>query len=93
MNVRIIAKIELPVYVAQKEDGGCFVFSLDDTSQVELGDVLSGDFEAPGQLHFTVENTTRGRPVHVYLEDWGFDRDQALQRLRRIGASSKVWTV
>jgi len=93
MKVQIIAKIELPVYVACDGQGVCMVLSLEDARPLELGDVLNGDFEGPGDLDVTVEDVTQRRSVRVRLEDWACSREHALQRLRQIGATSVVWSL
>ncbi len=92
MKVTVTAKSDKSVFAAVDADGNYVIISLDDIRDIELGDVLSGDFDGDGNLSKTVRNVTQGHEVRICLEDWECNRAHALEQLQRIGSPSQIFT-
>ncbi len=70
MNVRLVAVSEIGSYIGVNAEGSYFVLTLDDSRELQLGDVLSGTFDGQGSLFYSVRNLTRQEHVRICLENW-----------------------
>ena len=82
MNIRVVAIANIGTFVAgDSDDENYCVITLDDTKDIEIGDVLSGTFDGQGSLFYTVQNSTKREPVRICLEHWECDLPGAVQAL------------
>lgn len=70
MKIRIVAVGDIGSYIAVDDNGGYYVLTLDDTHDIELGDILSGTFDGHGSLFYSVRNLTKREDVRICLENW-----------------------
>jgi hypothetical protein len=81
MKIRTVAKNDKEVYAATDDDGNYYVFRLDDSHEINLGDVLNGDLDSPANLFVTLQNITQRRKVGIGVLDWGCSLDGAVDQL------------
>lgn len=81
MNIRVVAFANIGTFIAGDSDGNCHVITLDDTKDIDLGDVLSGKFDGMGSLFYSVDNLTKRQSVRICLEHWDCDLAGAVQAL------------
>ncbi len=93
MKTKVIAKSDRGVFVGTEPDGTFCVFSLDDSVDIELGDVLRGVFDDSDGLFKDVHNETQGGTVHICAENWACSRKAAFEFLGRLNSPSKIWTL
>jgi len=92
MKLTIVAKSDREVFAGIDENGDFVVLSLDDSREIELGDVLShGDWNTVG--FETVTNLTKAGSVRICIEDWGCAKARALDLLRRLNSPTKITTL
>ena len=91
MKTKVIAKSNTGVFVGTEPDGCFCVFSLDDTNDIELGDVLSGNFDDSDGLFKYVHNDTQGQRVRICAENWECSRKLAFEFLDRLNSPTKIW--
>ncbi len=84
INIRVVAMNEKDVFIGVS-DGAYCVFSLGDSHEIEIGDILLGDFHGHGASTFAAKNLTRNGSPWIDLEDWESPLDKA------IGLFVKVW--
>jgi len=68
-------------FIAADEDGSYIVLTLDDTRDIDLGDVLSGTFDGHGSLFYSVRNLTKSEDIRICLENWECALSAAIQSL------------
>ena len=93
MRTKVIAKSNRGVFVGTEPDGGFCVFSLDDSVDIELGDVLRGVFDDSNGLFKDVHNETQGQSVHICAENWECSRTVAFEFLQRLNSPTEMWTL
>src|SRR5437867_9059328 len=69
ITVRVVAMSDKGGFIAVHDDEYC-VFSVADTSEVEIGDRLRGDFHGHSASPFDASNLTRRDSPRIGLEDW-----------------------
>jgi hypothetical protein len=93
MPIKVIAKIDRGVFVGAEPNGGFCVFSLDDSMDIELGDVLRGVFDDSDGLFKDVYNETQECAVHICAESWQCSHKLAFDSLRRLNSPAQIWTL
>ena len=93
MKSKVIAKSNRGSFIGSEPDGSFCVFTLDDTTDIELGDVLSGCFDDTDGLFKWVHNDTQDEGVYICAENWEYSRKVALESLKRLGRPTKIWTL
>lgn len=79
VNIRIVAAAVIGSFIAADPNGSYVVITLDDTKDIEVGDVLAGSFTDSDGLFKTVRNVTRREEVRICLESWDCTLDQAIK--------------
>lgn len=93
MNLRIVAKSNRGVFAGIEEDG-YVVLSMDDTKDIELGDVLSSaTWTDRDGLFKTVQNITKREQVRICIENWSCPRTVAYESLRRLNSATEVTSI
>ena len=93
VRTKIIAKSDRSVFVGTETDGGFCVLSLDDSVDIELGDVLRGTFDDSDGLFKDVYNETQQETVHICVENWGCSQQVAFGFIHRLNRPTKIWTL
>jgi hypothetical protein len=93
MKTRVIGKSDRGSFVGTEADGGFCVFTLDDTTDINIGDVLSGCFDDADGLFKWVHNDTQDERVYICVENWECSRKVAFEFLERLGRPTKIWTL
>jgi hypothetical protein len=93
VKTKVIAKSDKGVFVGTEPDGSFCVFSLDDTVDIELGDILRGAFDDSDGLFKAFYNETQDRSVHICAENWQCSRKIAFEFLQRLNSPTKIWTL
>jgi hypothetical protein len=70
MNITVVAAAQNGSYIAKDVDDSYYVITLDDTRDIDCGDVLGGTFDGHGSLSYSVRNVTKKEDVRICLEDW-----------------------
>jgi|GEM_PF-5209919 len=89
MKIRVVAKNDRASFVGIQPDGDYCVFTLDDTADIELADVLSGPFDEVGATW--TQNITQNEKMYVCVEDFSCTQQSALHLLERLGNPTKIW--
>src|SRR6266700_964596 len=85
MKIRIIAMNDRGVFVGVEAAENYCVLSLQDTNEIELGDVMSGDFSGQGSSTFGATNLTKSTTPWICLEDWECSLIGAIRLLLKLG--------
>jgi hypothetical protein len=94
MKLTIIARSDRDAFAGVDADGDYSVLSLDDTKEIELGDILSAEaWNDRGGEWKTVKNLTKKESVRICLESWGRSKAAALDLLRRLNNPTKILTL
>jgi hypothetical protein len=99
MKIRIVAIANIGTFMAGDADGNYSVITLDDTKDVDLGDVLNGTFDGRGSLFYSVDNLTKKEKVRICLEHWDCTLAGAIQALlefngvRTVDAGAKRFVI
>lgn len=93
MRTKVIAKSDKGVFVGTEADGGFCVFSLDDSVDIDVGDVLRGVFDDTNGLFKNVRNETQDETVHICAENWECTKEGAFELLKKIGKPTKIWVL
>ena len=95
MTVQVRAKSDKGVFLAFQEDEGYLVFSLDDSVEISLGDILSSpEWDDGGDgLWKTVKNLTQTDEAYICLENWSMGRTAAYELLGRLNYSTKIFSI
>ena len=93
MRTKVIAKSNRGVFVGTEPDGSFCVFSLDDTVDIELGDILRGAFDDSDGLFKDVYNETQQDTLHICAENWRCSRKVAFDFLQRLNRPTQIWTL
>jgi len=90
---KVIAKNNRASFIGTQPDGSFCVFTLDDTTDIDLGDVLGGCFDDTDGLFKWVHNDTQDERVYICAENWECSREIAFKFLKRLGKPTKIWTL
>lgn len=94
MQIRVEAKSDSGFFLANEPEEGYVLFGLDDSIDIEVGDVVSRPhWDDRHGLFVEARNVTRGENVHICIEDWSMSRETAYGRLEVIGSPTKIWTL
>lgn len=91
MKSKVVAKSNRGSFIGTEPDGSFCVFTLDDTTDINLGDVLNGCFDDTDGLFKWVYNETQRERVYVCAENWQCSWKVARQFLQRLGRPTKIW--
>jgi hypothetical protein len=89
IKIRVVAMNERDVFIGVS-DGEYCVFSLGDSHEIEVGDILLGDFHGRGASTFAAKNLTRSGSPWIDLEDWESPLDKAIGLLLKFGSPAFV---
>ncbi len=77
-------------YAGMGIEGGYYVLELDEPGNLDLGDVLSGDFDWSGYPPFSVRNTNQGQRVRILVHLDDCPLDSALAEFLKLLSSRPV---
>jgi hypothetical protein len=90
ITVRVVALSDRGLYIAADDDDDYCVFSLADTSDIEIGDRLLGDFHGRSASTFDAKNLTRSDSPRIDLEDGDSSLDAAIAELLKFGSPTYI---
>jgi len=83
VKIRIIAANNRGVFIGVDSEQAYYVLSLQDTNEIEIGDVMTGDFS--GSSTFGAINLTKNTKPWICVEDWECSLIGAVTLLLRLG--------
>jgi len=92
MEIRIVAFNNAEVYAAIGTVGDYCIISLNDSQEIEIGDILSGVFDSSEDYHKDIYNVTKKLKINIHLENWGCSCNTAINDLLHLGSPSIVFT-
>ena len=93
MQIKVVAKNDKGCFAGLDSEGNYYVLTLDDIREIQLGDVLEGEFDGIGSLFYSVRNLSQGGSVKICLESWESTQAQAFDFLGKLGAPTKIYTL
>jgi thiamine monophosphate kinase len=93
MKIKIIARSDRDVFVGTEPDGSFCVLSLTHNGEIEIKDVLEGNFDASDGVFKSVRNITRNQEVHICAENWSCSKKVAFEALHRINRPTKIFAL
>jgi hypothetical protein len=93
VNITVVAAAQNGSYIAKDDDGSYYVITLDDTRDIDCGDVLAGKFDGRGSLFYAVRSVTKKEDVRICLETWESPLGPAIKMLLNFmsSGSGKIW--
>jgi hypothetical protein len=95
LKIQVKAMSDRGVYLAYEDGEGYLVFSLDDTRDIEPGDILSHQhWDDREGLWKHIRNVTQDQDdVYICLENWSMNRELAYELLGRLNKPSSIRTI
>ena len=90
MKVRVVARNDRGVFLGRGVDDRFYVFSLDDSREIEVGDHLRGQFDDTNGLTQNVLNLTRGQDVRISAESWHRPLEVACEYLLKLSSPNVI---
>ncbi len=90
MRIKVVAKNDRGIFAGLDEAGNYCVLSLAGVGEIDLKDILTGDFNQATQRR--VYNATKREEVRVYPESWDCNWAVALDFLERLNSPTKIFT-
>jgi hypothetical protein len=79
MNIKVVATAGNGSFIARDHEHAYYVLTLDDSREIECGDVLAGNFDGHGSLFYSVRNESKGENVRICLENWESPLEPAIK--------------